>query len=85
MAKLQQGEFAYQGARGTVFSPAVIAMGIVLMLLGFLPSGASLYRRITTKRETPIPPYHSHRQRSAAHHAPPAEPPATNPSDDHGV
>lgn len=60
--KLRRGEFAYWNYHQTVFSPPVIAMGIVLMLLGFLPSGAWLYRRITTKRETSIPQFHSHRQ-----------------------
>jgi hypothetical protein len=85
LAKLQQGDFAYQNSRGTVFSPAVIAMGIVLALLGLLPSCASIYRRITTKHETPIPPFHSHRQRSAFHHTPPVEPSAKNPSDNHGA
>jgi hypothetical protein len=67
-AQLERGKFAYENMKGqTVFAPGVMGVGAVLLLLGFLPPGNWLYKRITTKRRPIDTTYHSHRERSAAH------------------
>ena len=86
VAQLEHGKFAYENMKGqTVFAPGVMGVGVVLFLLGFVPSGNWLYKRITTKRPPVDISFHSHRQRSAAHHDQAVKLPVSNQAHDNDL
>jgi hypothetical protein len=51
-AKLQQGKVVFDNAsyHQTTFAAGGIGIGLLLILLAFLPSSEWVYRRISTKR-----------------------------------
>jgi hypothetical protein len=61
-AYLRRGIFSFTNAsyHQTVFSAGVVGSGIVLMVFALLPTGDSIFRRITTRRELKFTHHNRH-------------------------
>ena len=56
LVQMSRGAFSYQNSiRQAVFAPGVVAIGLVLAALSFLPAGEWIYRRITTRKGLDLP------------------------------